>query len=284
MTRQRELGKHAVAETNHLGSGNRPFLIVCLCGRGSRGWTEDQAMLDWRQHYTRSTGLEHPGLETIVWTEDKTELGEVLDKLDINSTYEDAPFNQSPGNFVFEELDKDYWNRILENSKDPAEIRLAKQKLKEISDMTEEAKQTAKEPQEEAKQTGTRGFSLGDQANEYKSTHDDLDMDALLDAEMAGWRPEVGEKLIGIIANMEEAGHNSQYGVYPLITVRKADGEMVAWHAFHHVVREALKHKNPRIGDRIGAKYLGKAKSSDFEYDNYKVVVEHQIGLVPYQR
>lgn len=105
-----------------------------------------------------------------------------------------------------------------------------------------------------------------------------IDLDTLLDQDITAWRPEVGDKLIGRVLNVEVAGQDSTFGAYPLLTVRRdGDGQLVNLHAFHGVIRKELARKGVGEGDRIGVKYLGTAEGGDFgEYENYRVVVERQ--------
>lgn len=105
-----------------------------------------------------------------------------------------------------------------------------------------------------------------------------IDLDSLLDQYITAWRPDVGDKLIGRVINVEIAGQDSSFGAYPLLTVRTdASGELVNVHAFHGVLRKELARKGVGEGDRVGLKYLGTAEGGDFgEYENYRVVVERQ--------
>ena len=121
---------------------------------------------------------------------------------------------------------------------------------------------------------------------EMAATRDDgsialhVDLDALLDADIAAWRPEAGDKLIGHIVNIEIAGQQSVFGSYPLLTiVRDTTGELVNFHAFHTVARTELGRKSVGIGDRIGVKYLGLTDGGAYgTYEDYRVVVEPKRG------
>lgn len=88
-----------------------------------------------------------------------------------------------------------------------------------------------------------------------------------------GWRPEVGDQIIGTILEISEAP-GTEYGPYPLLTIAQDDGTEVAVHAFHTVLKKELAAKRPVEGDRIGIKYLG--IPSGKRYESYRVVLERR--------
>lgn len=95
-----------------------------------------------------------------------------------------------------------------------------------------------------------------------------------LDRETApGWKPEVGDQVIGTIVEISERP-GTEYGPYQVITIEQADGTEVAVHAFHGVLKNELESKQPTEGDRIGIRYLGKKQGATREYENYRVVLE----------
>jgi len=70
--------------------------------------------------------------------------------------------------------------------------------------------------------------------------------------------------------------------VYPIIVVRKDDGDEIAVHAFHAVLRAKLAENKPAIGDRIAIRYEGKIKAKTEghpAYHGYSVVVESADDL-----
>lgn len=72
------------------------------------------------------------------------------------------------------------------------------------------------------------------------------------------WRPETpGEKLIGELTDVDL--RESDYGdAYPILTVRSdEDGNEYVWHAFHQMARNAVKKKQPQVGERVGIVYAG---------------------------
>jgi hypothetical protein len=90
------------------------------------------------------------------------------------------------------------------------------------------------------------------------------------------WRPEPGGMLIGVVTALSE--REGAYGVYPIVTVRQDDGTD---HAFHDVARAKLARAKPKVGERIGIKYLGKRdRQSGQPYHDYKVEVDRPDGDV----
>ena len=94
----------------------------------------------------------------------------------------------------------------------------------------------------------------------------------------SAWRPdqEDADLLIGEVVEIEVG--ESEYGRYPILIVRRDDGEEKAVHGFHSVLQsELLKHK-PQVGEKVGIKYLGdvptKPGSKFKSYKGYRVKVE----------
>lgn len=107
--------------------------------------------------------------------------------------------------------------------------------------------------------------------------HMEQEMLARLEAPAAeGWRPEVGEALIGKVIDTDTATAGG-YGEYPLLIIQdlKDAKAVVAVHAFHTVLRNLVAKKNPQVGDIVAIKFLGtdKTKGSDQDFANYKMVV-----------
>lgn len=118
------------------------------------------------------------------------------------------------------------------------------------------------------------------QHREERPLGDYFDLERLLDQDIAGWRPNPGDKLIGTVVNLEIGGQGSTFGTYPLLTIRVDEtGEFVNVHAFHTVLRVELGRKQVGMGDRIGIKYIGAVEGGDFgSYEAYKVVSVPQTG------
>jgi len=100
-----------------------------------------------------------------------------------------------------------------------------------------------------------------------------------LEADLApAWRPDKDDSavLVGEIVDIDEG--TSDYDPYPLLTIRQDDGTELAVHAFHTVLKNELIRQRPKIGERIGIKYLGeqptKPGSKFKSFIGYKVKVD----------
>jgi hypothetical protein len=76
-----------------------------------------------------------------------------------------------------------------------------------------------------------------------------MNLSERLDNFAQAWKPEVGDKLIGEITDLDE--RENEYGVYPIVTIVTDEGEELAVHGFHTVLRNELAKRRPRVGDRI---------------------------------
>lgn len=98
----------------------------------------------------------------------------------------------------------------------------------------------------------------------------------------AAWRPDQDDPhtLIGEVVEITIG--TTDYGRYPIIVVRKEDGEEKAVHVFHSVLRNEVEKYRPNIGEKIGIKYLGdvatKPGSKYKSYKGYTVKVEREAG------
>ncbi len=92
-----------------------------------------------------------------------------------------------------------------------------------------------------------------------------------LDAPAEGWKPEVGEKLIGTIIDLDERDSQYDEEPYTLVTVLNDEGEERAFHGFHTVPRRKLARLGPQIGDRIGIAYHGRHSKG---YERYVIKLD----------
>ena len=89
-----------------------------------------------------------------------------------------------------------------------------------------------------------------------------------LDTQFApAWRPSPGEKIVGTVTELSE--RDGAYGPYPIVTLRREDGEELAVHAFHEVLQSELARIAPKHGDSVGIKYEG--KDDERGYHRYRV-------------
>ncbi len=89
-----------------------------------------------------------------------------------------------------------------------------------------------------------------------------------------GWRPEIGQELIGTIVRMDERQTDDYPDPYPILTIKPIEGDLIAFHAFHTVAKTELAGQEPQVGDEIGIRYLGEEKGARYSYHNYRIVVE----------
>jgi len=109
------------------------------------------------------------------------------------------------------------------------------------------------------------------------------DLSERLEQDLApAWRPDQEDPdiLIGEVLSIELG--TSEYGPYPLLVVRSEDGTEKAVHAFHTVLRNELVKHRPKVGERIGIKYLGEQKTAEgskfSSYIGYRVRVDRPLG------
>lgn len=89
-----------------------------------------------------------------------------------------------------------------------------------------------------------------------------------LDADYpTAWKPKPGDKLVGTVVDISE--REGTYGPYPIVTVRTAEGEEFAVHAFHEVLSGELAKIAPKPGDELGFKYVG--RHPERNYHQYRV-------------
>jgi hypothetical protein len=84
---------------------------------------------------------------------------------------------------------------------------------------------------------------------------EDLDKD-----DAPTWSPQPGDKLAGVIVNIEIL--NSKFGnkeQYPYLELDTDDG-VVGWHAAQTVAKSQLRRVRPQVGDVIAVKYRGDEK------------------------
>lgn len=79
------------------------------------------------------------------------------------------------------------------------------------------------------------------------------------------WMPEPGDKVGGTLVDVDEA--SSDFGDYPLITIKTPNGSLVNVHAFHTVLRNTLNKKLAKgmlkVGDQIAIMYKGEGEARD---------------------
>lgn len=113
------------------------------------------------------------------------------------------------------------------------------------------------------------------------------DMDDMLDQldrEHEAWRPEPGDKIVGILVDIHEVDdaykdtNSNREPTYPMLTLDLPDGRMLDVHAFHTILRNEIRRRHPQIGDVVGIKYLGQAEKAAGDtrepFHNYRTMVK----------
>ncbi len=88
-----------------------------------------------------------------------------------------------------------------------------------------------------------------------------------LDSTAEAWRPKPGERVIGTVVDVD--ARTTEFGTYPIVVLLTDNGDEVAVHGFHSVVKNELAKRPPQLGERLGIKYLGKSPKG---YENYPLV------------
>ena len=96
----------------------------------------------------------------------------------------------------------------------------------------------------------------------------------MLDSFPEGWRPTPGDKLVGVTIGLET--RTTEYGDYPIVTLRTDEGRDFAFHAYHTVARRELEKLQPKVGDRIGIAYHGPHPTRN--YERYRIVIARATG------
>lgn len=106
--------------------------------------------------------------------------------------------------------------------------------------------------------------------------------DRMNDPDPEGWRPEVGDTIIGTIEDIGSRISDFNGEPYPILTIAQEDGSVVAVHAFHSVLKNEIDALNPSIGDEIGVRYdgpkepKGGLKKGMSAYESYRVRLDRK--------
>jgi hypothetical protein len=75
------------------------------------------------------------------------------------------------------------------------------------------------------------------------------------------WMPEPNTTIKATVVGMSM--RDGGYGIYPVITYRKNDGEIINVHAFHQVLRSTLADLKTAPGSEQYITYLGKTQKNN---------------------
>lgn len=111
------------------------------------------------------------------------------------------------------------------------------------------------------------------------ASKDLLDLFDQVNQDVMAWRPQDGNPQIGgTVTDISEAG--SDFGTYPLLTIRTPSGKYVTVHAFHTVLQNELNRRiasgRLKVGDTIAIAYKGEgeAKAGRTAPEMYRVAVK----------
>src|SRR5262245_38370668 len=109
----------------------------------------------------------------------------------------------------------------------------------------------------------------------------------LVELEISGWNPKPGDKLSGTVVDRED-GVQGGFEPYTLLTIQTSDSTAVHVHCFHGVLRGMVQSKDPRPGDAIAIKYLGKRPTREgakyASYEGYNVAIQKPPEAAPAPR
>lgn len=94
--------------------------------------------------------------------------------------------------------------------------------------------------------------------------------------ETEGWRPEPGDVLTGKVVGYGTGWSDYTGAAYPIVTIKPADSDAVAVHAFQTVLRNELAEKRPLVGEVIDIAYHGKREHKS----NKSMTVAHYVVFV----
>ncbi len=95
-----------------------------------------------------------------------------------------------------------------------------------------------------------------------------------LDFDFTGWSPDPGAKVSGTVVSKSESSEGD-WGTYTILNVITDDGEGVAIHCFHTLLRGLAD--SAEAGDRVGVKYKGTHPSKvegRSPYADYNVILQ----------
>jgi hypothetical protein len=112
-----------------------------------------------------------------------------------------------------------------------------------------------------------------------------------LDSFADAWRPQAGDKLVGIVVDLDLRSSQFDEEPYPIVTVRVSElgsteqggrpippGSERSFHAFHTVARNEVARQQPALGQTVGIASHGR---HDRGYERYRVIVERPPNPLP---
>jgi hypothetical protein len=91
------------------------------------------------------------------------------------------------------------------------------------------------------------------------------------------WKPVPGEVLVGTVEAYDIA--TGKYGETKVCVLKdQAEGSLIAVYLSSTVLLGEFTKLRPKIGERVGIRYLGKAEGEN-AYHRYKVVVDREMNV-----
>jgi len=82
-----------------------------------------------------------------------------------------------------------------------------------------------------------------------------------------------GDMVVGTVLGFSTV--HGDYGPQTVMTIEQEDGDEVAVYVSNLVLKNQLKAADPKVGEKVGVKYLGKLKSAQGrEYKNWVVLMD----------
>lgn len=103
-------------------------------------------------------------------------------------------------------------------------------------------------------------------------------------ASAPAWRPNPGDTLLNpTVVGVRKGGVGGEYGTYPILVVESTDGDILAIHAFHTLLRDRLAEIKPTpgtviesityLGEKITNASAGKDEKDQTSYHHYVVTM-----------
>jgi hypothetical protein len=74
------------------------------------------------------------------------------------------------------------------------------------------------------------------------------------------WRPSAGDMVDGTVVKL--LARESDFGIYPIVIMDTGEPQYIAIHAFHTILRDALRELKTKPSDELVVVYQGKTQSN----------------------
>ena len=66
------------------------------------------------------------------------------------------------------------------------------------------------------------------------------------------WKPAPGGEVEGVVVGLNNRVIENHPDGYPIVTIRQENGEDIAVHGVHQVLKDEITKRNLRVGDQFG--------------------------------